>query len=292
MAISLEQLNAFVLTVDQGGFRQAAKQLGKHPSTVSNLVANLEIDLGYELFVRHPRSLDITPQGQNLYESARSVLWEMQHFEAKAASNLAELPSTLSIGLDSSLRSPLFTDCVARVFERFPSIDLTVLSGDTTQVSQWTVEGKVDMSLMLYNLDLDHRLSFSRAFNFEVVEVVSPKLNLGDQPVSTNQLRSMTQLFYQFIVDIDMSESQMLSHRRIHVSNCFQVLDMARAGMGWGAVPRFLCQPYLDDGSLVQLQIENYAREYWHANVAWLQDKSLDPALQLLLEEFSAIPDQ
>ena len=64
MALSLEQLHAFVATVDCGGVAQAARHIGKHVSTLREQVNNLEIDTGLTLFVRHPRSLEVTEHGE------------------------------------------------------------------------------------------------------------------------------------------------------------------------------------------------------------------------------------
>lgn len=73
MAVTLEQLNAFVETVKTGSFKQASYRLGKHTSTVSGLVAALESEVGIELFVRKPRSLLLTTKGDELFQAAQAV---------------------------------------------------------------------------------------------------------------------------------------------------------------------------------------------------------------------------
>ncbi|WP_407074468.1 LysR family transcriptional regulator, partial [Psychrobacter sp. CAL346-MNA-CIBAN-0220] len=52
---SIEQLEAFVLTVNTGSFSSAARSLNKAQSVVSQHVINLEIDCNSELFDRSGR---------------------------------------------------------------------------------------------------------------------------------------------------------------------------------------------------------------------------------------------
>lgn len=57
MRYSPEALTAFVETVAAGSFSAAARRLRKSQSTISTSIANLEADLGFELFdrsARHP----------------------------------------------------------------------------------------------------------------------------------------------------------------------------------------------------------------------------------------------
>lgn len=50
MQVSIEQLEAFAAAAEQGSFSAAGRALGKAQSAISTQVANLEIDLGVELF--------------------------------------------------------------------------------------------------------------------------------------------------------------------------------------------------------------------------------------------------
>ncbi|MEX0606573.1 MAG: LysR family transcriptional regulator, partial [Halofilum sp. (in: g-proteobacteria)] len=53
--ISLEQWRALVAVVDAGGYAQAAEQLHKTQSSVSNAIQRIEAQLGLALFARAGR---------------------------------------------------------------------------------------------------------------------------------------------------------------------------------------------------------------------------------------------
>ena len=75
MQVSIEQLEAFAAAAEQGSFSAAGRSLGKAQSAISTQVANLEIDLGVELFDRSGRSPVLTEAGARLLpeEIARVV---------------------------------------------------------------------------------------------------------------------------------------------------------------------------------------------------------------------------
>ena len=70
MNFSLEQLQAFVATVETGSFSAAGRRLGKAQSSVSAAVANLEIDLDNVLFTRNSRYPELTEEGKRLLAEA------------------------------------------------------------------------------------------------------------------------------------------------------------------------------------------------------------------------------
>ena len=74
MQFSLEQLDAFLASVETGSFSAAARKLGKAQSSVSGLISNMEIDTGFDLFDRTSRSPRLTREGEILLRDIKAVL--------------------------------------------------------------------------------------------------------------------------------------------------------------------------------------------------------------------------
>lgn len=66
MRYSPEALKAFVEAVAAGSFSAAARRLRKNQSTISTSIANLEADLGFELFDRSARQPVLTIPGEQV----------------------------------------------------------------------------------------------------------------------------------------------------------------------------------------------------------------------------------
>ncbi|MFT5644159.1 MAG: DNA-binding transcriptional LysR family regulator [Janthinobacterium sp.] len=74
MALSIETLFMFVQSAALGAFSGAARQPGKQQSTVSEAIANLEIDLGLTLFNGATRRPALTGHGKAMLMPAQQVL--------------------------------------------------------------------------------------------------------------------------------------------------------------------------------------------------------------------------
>src|SRR5580692_3330537 len=71
--VSLDQIRTFIAAVDEGSFSAAGRRLGRAQSVVSQTLANLEGQLGLQLFDRSGRIPVLTEQGRALLAVARSV---------------------------------------------------------------------------------------------------------------------------------------------------------------------------------------------------------------------------
>ncbi|MBI2239841.1 MAG: LysR family transcriptional regulator [Magnetospirillum gryphiswaldense] len=83
----LAALNAFVATVEAGGFSQAARRLGVSKSLLSRQVAHLEAELGVRLLQRTTRRLSPTEAGELYFQRAQRILLDLE----EAASEVGQL---------------------------------------------------------------------------------------------------------------------------------------------------------------------------------------------------------
>jgi DNA-binding transcriptional LysR family regulator len=81
--ITIRQFEAFLAIVDLQSIGAAAQRLGLTSSAVSQLLAELETELGFRLFDRTTRRVNLSSAGQDFLASAESVL---RHVRAAAQS--------------------------------------------------------------------------------------------------------------------------------------------------------------------------------------------------------------
>ena len=74
MEFDLDALRTFVVIVESGSLSSAANHLGRTPSALSRRIAQLESQLGEQLFDRSAKQFRLTTSGQILMECARRVL--------------------------------------------------------------------------------------------------------------------------------------------------------------------------------------------------------------------------
>src|SRR5271170_789830 len=98
--VSFDQLRAFIAAVDEGSFSAGARRLRRAQSAVSELVSNLEAQLGVSLFDRSKRYPKLTPAGIQLVADARSVVANLDLLKARAKGISRGLESELSAVVD------------------------------------------------------------------------------------------------------------------------------------------------------------------------------------------------
>src|ERR1700679_160432 len=98
--VSLDQLRAFIAAVDEGSFSAAARRLHRAQSAVSELVSNLEAQIGVQLFDRTERYPKLTQAGVLLVADARAVVADVDVLKARAKGISGGLEAELSAVVD------------------------------------------------------------------------------------------------------------------------------------------------------------------------------------------------
>src|SRR5215470_6229886 len=110
---TLEQLRVFLTVVDVGSFAGAARKLGRATSVVSYSIANLETQLGVELFDREStRKPQLTEAGRTVWSEARTISNGVNSLRAKVRGLLQGLESEVHLVLDVMLPTSRVIDAL------------------------------------------------------------------------------------------------------------------------------------------------------------------------------------
>ena len=82
--ISLDQWQALIAVVDEGGYASAAEALDKSQSAISYAVQKIETELGVRAFALEGRRARLTETGQMLYRQAKVLVEEASRIESAA----------------------------------------------------------------------------------------------------------------------------------------------------------------------------------------------------------------
>ncbi|MBM7035267.1 LysR family transcriptional regulator [Vibrio ulleungensis] len=295
MAITLEQLNAFVETVDKGSFKQASIRLGKHKSTVSGLIANLEAELGMDLFIRKPRSLEITPQGSEIYRYAQSVIRECDLLDVKANSLLEGLPSRFTIAVDNDLMGPDIANICSKMVSAFPSIELKIIAVDTMQVRSHVLNEQADIGFGIALFSGHHELTVADGYSFNVVFAASPQLHCREKLVTLEKVRGMLQVSALFMKQIAREDTHNLSSRTIYSNSLRNSNEVLKHIQAWAMLPEFICREDIETGRLDKMYISPTASErpnQWSTEISWLTAKPRNAVMNYVIDELAKLPDR
>src|SRR5688572_9805269 len=96
---TIRQLEYVVAIADQRSFRAAAATLQVSQPALSALVAQLERDLGTQIFERDRRKVLVTPACEELIARARRILQELDGLFENAGTHREPLTGTVRLGV-------------------------------------------------------------------------------------------------------------------------------------------------------------------------------------------------
>ena len=274
MKISLDLLHILDAIERHGSFSAAAAVLHRVPSALSHAVAKLEDELDIQLFVREGRKATLNEAGRALLDDGRHLL--------RAADELERRVQRIAKGWETELRIAI--DTIIPVERLYPLLERFYAVGCGTQVrlghevlgGTWDAlaTGRADLVIGAPG-DMPARGGIATRHlcsHGQFVFAIAPQHPLATWPgpIPASELRR-----HRAIVVADTSQE--LIARTLGVlegQNTLRVPDIRAkasaqaAGLGIGHLPRWLAEPEIAAGRLVEKELAD-PRPIIPLHIAW-----------------------
>jgi DNA-binding transcriptional LysR family regulator len=168
--MELRHLRYFVMVAEERHFTRAAARLNMQQPPLSQQIRALEEELGFDLFKRHPKGVDLTAGGQVFLQEAREILARVQEGSLKASRAAHGIEGQLSVGFTSSAAAhPLIPRIIRAYRERFPAVAVSLKEGSAQQLTEAAIEGSVDVGIVRAPVGRHQSLEFHRLLNEEML---------------------------------------------------------------------------------------------------------------------------
>jgi DNA-binding transcriptional LysR family regulator len=190
--MELRHLRYFVAVAEEKSVTRAAARLGIQQPPLSQQVRALERELGFELFTRVPKGVELTAAGEVFLESSREVLARVD-MAAKLAGRAAKgVVGMLSVGLTSSAALHAFAPTLLRAFrENYPGVHLTMKEGNAASLTDMVLAGKVDAALIRAPVSHPAGLVFRTLVREEMLAVLPRNHRLAQGADTAIALKSL-----------------------------------------------------------------------------------------------------
>ena len=152
--MELRVLNYFLAIAREENFTRAARQLHVTQPTLSRQIAQLEEELGVELFVRSNHNIILTEDGMILKRRAQEMLALAEKTKRDFVHREENLEGVISIGSGEFLSTRLLTDCIAAFREKHPRVRYEFYSGNAENIRDNMERGLLDVGLMSEPVDI------------------------------------------------------------------------------------------------------------------------------------------
>ncbi|WP_209328612.1 LysR family transcriptional regulator [Pseudoalteromonas sp. PA2MD11] len=290
MQFSIEQLEAFIVSVEQGSFSAAARKLNKAQSSISGLISNLEVDVGFLLFDRTTRSPKLTDKGLAIYNDIRSVTNSHKNLSTRITHIAADIESELIIAYDE-LAFPKYEllKILDKFNQKFASTSLLLVAASHKSAFKLVEQGKANLAVSLSVDDYPEQVTFRGIGHAHYYTVVAPSHPLAQlNKVSTDDLALQRHIR---ITDTESGFRRFdsgLSNQSWYVNDVSMLLEIVESGFGWAQLPAHAVKNAVKDGDLVILQTDHQTVTFPHCiDLVWQHKNTTGPALNWLLNAFT-----
>lgn len=290
-ALTLDQMRTFVMVAEAGSFRSAATRLSRAQSAISHAVANLEAQLGLQLFDRSAHRPALTAEGKALLTDIREVLLRVGALKARAHGLSRGVEIELSLTIDVLFPFPLIGAALSELRERYPSVSIRLAIEPLGGPIAALLERRSALAITVGENFRDPRIAIEALTSVEMIAVVAATHPLAQAGNERRLTRSELAQHLQ-IVQIDPTpisgaqDFNVLSPQTCRVTGQDTKHAMILAGLGWGRLPSWLIERDLTEGRLVRVATRALGRNAQLPAEAYLAHR-LDEAMGLAARAFA-----
>jgi DNA-binding transcriptional LysR family regulator len=295
--VSLDQLRAFIAAVDEGSFSAGARKLHRAQSAVSELVSNLEAQLGVALFDRSERYPKLTAAGIQLVADARIVVANVDLLKARAKGISRGLESELSAVVDVLFPIEAIAESAKEFRDRFPRTPLRLYVEALGGAYQPVLDGRCSLGVVGSLPIAPDSITLERLQGLPMIMVAARDhpLALISGVIPKTELAKHVQLVLTDRSELTTGrEFGVLSPLTWRLGDLFAKHAFLLKSLGWGGMPLHAVKQDLLEGRLVKLSIEDLAEEslVLPMSAAYLTAKPPGPAGRWLIERLKQCSGQ
>jgi DNA-binding transcriptional LysR family regulator len=288
MNFTSENIELFVKVLDTGSFSAAARALHKVPSAVSMAIANIEAELGLQLFERTPRKVIPTASALALAPQARIISEQLKQLSKHAYELSLGLESTLKIGIVSDVNNKKLLLAIDQLALKYPLLNIEIITAPQDDILHLLYSEKITLCLAGSGNNIKIQENLQLVSLETVVATISAQhalITQNEHPIYIEDLINIRQIIVASL-ELDIADLRpVIGVTYWRTNNLQTAIDMVETGLGWGNFPYSLVKSHIESGRLIQINFKNtYNQLSVPIYLIWLKDKALSKASRELIE--------
>ena len=260
----LSQYHIFYEVARCGNISRAAKELYISQPAISKAIGKLEESLGTRLFLRNSRGVQLTPEGNVLFQHVAAAFDSLSRGEKELKRIHDFHIGQLKIGVSNTLCKYVLLPYLKSFVEKYPHVNITIESQSTAHTLEMLEARKIDIGLVA-EPRARRGLNFTPVMEIHDGFVCTPaymeNLTLREGPAPDIFKTGNIMLLDRS----NMSRKHLdtyLSDRDIEVNQLLEVTDMAlliefaRIGLGIACVILDFVSDDLKNGTLMEVPLD------------------------------------
>ena len=153
--MELRTLRYFLAVAREENMTEAANVLHVTQPTLSRQIADLERELGVELFERTNRSCVLTSDGMRLRQRAEEIVLLVEQTELELADRELGIAGVIRIGAGETKSMRLVLDAFTELHRNYPGVTIELYTGNADAVEERLERGLLDFALLLEPVNVE-----------------------------------------------------------------------------------------------------------------------------------------
>ena len=289
MSVKLDLYKIFCEVAKCKSFSSAAKSLYMTQPAVSQAIMQLEEELGLRLFTRTPRGVNLTNEGQLLFEYANSAINLLNVGEKKLMETKNLIVGELRIGVGDTISRYFLLPYLERFHNYYPTIKLKIINRTTLELITLLKSGEVDIAIC--NLPIiDSSIEVMELIDIHDIFVCGKKIKEDIiRPLKLSELVRFPLILLEpksnsrQYVEEYMLYNGIKIEPEIELGSHELLLEFAKINLGMSCVISEFSQEYLRNGTLYEVKLTEEIPKR-SIGVCSLKSVSLSPASQKFVE--------
>jgi len=257
--MDIDDLKIIAAVAKHGSMNRAAAELHTVQSSIPARIRLVEEELGVRLFVRHSRGVRLSDAGTRLLSYSDRI--QTLFSEAIAAVKEDGIPKgSLKIGSTEPTVSMRLPQIVAEYSKEYPAVELTITTGNTTELIEQVVEQTLDGAFVA--APMSHpELIHEPIFREELVLASHSSLQSMDEIANAKDLKAIVLDFGCSFRDrlSDVLTTRGISHQVLSVASFDTIRSCVQSGVGVTLLPRELFAASWKDVSTIAHELPEFA---------------------------------
>jgi DNA-binding transcriptional LysR family regulator len=155
MSITFRQLEALIAVAETHNFTRASEKLHMAQPMVSGLIRDLEAELGFRLFDRTTRRVELTEAAAEFLRDARRLTGDIQGAIRRARDVGARRRGHITVGAPPLLAAALLPQVINAFAQSSPGVSVTLIDRSVAAIYDLLREGEINLAVGTFRRNED-----------------------------------------------------------------------------------------------------------------------------------------
>lgn len=247
----LEKLPYFYEVAKLGSMKKASESIHITQPSLTKSIKSLEESIGKELFIRLPRGVSLTKEGELLFEFCHELFHSVANIERKLMYPHDPHAGEIRVGTYDSIAAYFWPGFLKVFLKKYPRINLELTTGRSEDIQKKLEQGELD-SILIVAPKASKDLIIKPIMQDSFFLFGASKYQ---EPSEGAPVIYMPNAFTGNILNEEKGLAKLLSERKLYKTSSLEtVKELTLGGIGFGLLPGNVAAPLVSKKRLSKVK--------------------------------------